>query len=168
MAGAAAGYREHRGREPSQPLSEPTVPPSLSARHCRKRHEKPHFRCGRLCDTYMRHSSVKHRAIDNCHSTTTSYLLLGPRRVWICRGHQWKRVVERISAGCCCKSAQRASCTSSSSSIVAKCWLMRTELVNGHRCSAGWSSGEYGGRNNRCTCSGTRRRTLLCQPARSN
>ena len=63
---------------------------------------------------------------------------------------------ESSPAGCC-NAAQRASCTSSSSSMVAKCRLTSTVLVSGHRCSAGCSSGEYGGRKSRCTCSGTRR-----------
>ena len=39
-------------------------------------------------------------------------------------------------------------------------------MVRGQRCSAGWSSGEYGGRKSKCTCSGTRNRRLACQPAR--
>ncbi len=50
----------------------------------------------------------------------------------------------------------------------AKWRLTRTVLVSGHRCSAGWSSGEYGGRKSKWTWSGTRRRWVLCQPARSN
>jgi hypothetical protein len=70
--------------------------------------------------------------------------------------------------GCCCNSAHRASCTSSRSSMVAKCRLISTELVSGHRCSAGCNSGEYGGKKSKWRCSGTRRRALVCQPARSS
>ena len=42
--------------------------------------------------------------------------------------------------------------------MVAKWRLTSAALVSGHRCSAGCSSGEYGGRKSRWTCSGTRRR----------
>ena len=52
--------------------------------------------------------------------------------------------------------------------MVAKWRLIRQVLVSGHRCSAGCNSGEYGGRKSRCTCSGTRKRRLVCQPARSS
>src|SRR5258708_15660614 len=72
-----------------------------------------------------------------------------------------------MRSGRACKATQRSAWASSRSSMVAKWRLTSTELVSGHRCSAGWSSGEYGGRKRRCTWSGTRRRTLACQPARS-
>src|SRR5258705_7597628 len=64
---------------------------------------------------------------------------------------------------------QRANWASSRSSMVAKCWLTSAALVSGHRCSAGCNSGEYGGSNSRCACSGTRSLTLVgFQPARSS
>src|SRR5260221_206693 len=99
-----------------------------------------------------------------------SYCLnLGPWRFLMRWGHQWKRVVERISSGRRCSSAQRANWSSSSSSIVAKWRLTRQLLVSGHRCSAGCSSGAYGGRKRKWRCSGTRSLTLVgFQPARSS
>jgi hypothetical protein len=44
----------------------------------------------------------------------------------------------------------------------AKWRLAKAALVSGHRCSAGWSSGEYGGRKSKWTWSGTRSLTLAC------
>jgi hypothetical protein len=61
----------------------------------------------------------------------------------------WNRVVEQMRAGWCCNSAQRVNWTSSSSSTLAKWRLIRQVLVSGQRCSAGWSSGEYGGQEDR-------------------
>jgi hypothetical protein len=63
------------------------------------------------------------------------------------------------------RAAQWANWTSSNSSMLAKCRFIRQRLVSGHRCSAGWSSGAYGGRKSKWTWSGTRSCTLVC-PAR--
>ena len=76
-------------------------------------------------------------------------------------------LVEALGLGLQADTALRLG-VSSSSSMVAKWRLTSTVLVSGHRCSAGCSSGEYGGRKSKWTWSGTRRRCVLCQPARSS
>ena|SRR5690242_17663828 len=48
-------------------------------------------------------------------------------------GHQWKRVVEWMRSGRAWSATQRAAWASSSSSIVAKCWLARAVLVSGQQ-----------------------------------
>ena len=65
-------------------------------------------------------------------------------------------MVERMRSGRLWSATQRWAWASSRSSMLAKWRLASAVLVSGQRCSAGCSSGEYGGRKSRWTCSGTR------------
>lgn len=99
----------------------------------------------KVASEYLGHSStgITENTYQHVIPGMQSYQFrLGPRRLWICLGHQWKQVVERIRSGRAWKVAQCANWASSRSSMVAKCWLINAALVSGHKCSAGCNSGE--------------------------
>src|SRR3954452_21170965 len=63
---------------------------------------------------------------------------------------------------------QRWATTCSRSARVSKYWLASGSSRTGQRCSAGWSSGGYGGRERSRIPSGTTKFGSVCQPALSS
>jgi hypothetical protein len=58
---------------------------------------------------------------------------LGPRCLWVCLGHQWVRLVERmLRSGCRCKAVHWASWASSTLIDAHRCTPMHTDA---HRCT---------------------------------